>query len=164
MVPAARAVGETRRAASPDACPSRRAVGHAACRPSRCPARPQLLHIMVRESVAQVPSHRQGDHLRREPNPAKPDLGADTREGRRRINPACPLVMIADATVPPHPPHPHAPPTSPPVNRLRPGSAGGVPSCGGPRPDASTASATSRCITPMAYINRWCTGTSAGYA
>jgi hypothetical protein len=32
--------------------------------------------------------------------PTKPDLGADIRVGRRRINPACPLATIADATVP----------------------------------------------------------------
>ncbi len=34
-------------------------------------------------------------------NPAKLDLNADTRRGRRLINPACLILFPTDATVPP---------------------------------------------------------------
>jgi hypothetical protein len=33
-------------------------------------------------------------------NPAKLDIDADTRPGRRRINQACPILFSTDATVP----------------------------------------------------------------
>jgi hypothetical protein len=40
----------------------------------------QFFNIAVREPVAQVPAHSHRDHLRREPEPAKLDLGAGSRQ------------------------------------------------------------------------------------
>lgn len=41
--------------------------------------------VAVGEPIAQLPAHSHRDHLRQEPNPAKLDLGAGSRERQRRI-------------------------------------------------------------------------------
>jgi class 3 adenylate cyclase len=53
----------------------------------------QLLQIPVRQAVAQVPAHRQHNHLGREPEPCEPEGRTSTGRRRRRrqrfIAPAC---------------------------------------------------------------------------
>jgi hypothetical protein len=60
----------------------------------------QLLHVTVGESEAQVPPHRQGDHLRREPKSGE----ARSRRGHSgramTHQPSLPTWDGADATVP----------------------------------------------------------------
>jgi len=60
----------------------------------------QLLDISVRQPVPQISAHSNHDHTRRNRNPANPDLGAGTREGRRRILPPCLSPSSVNATDP----------------------------------------------------------------
>jgi hypothetical protein len=57
--------------------------------------------VAVRPPVAQVPAHRDRDHL------AKENLGTDVT-GRRRIRPTLPGLRSVNATVPRDPVHPAA--------------------------------------------------------
>jgi len=59
----------------------------------------QFFDIAVGEPVAQVPPNRTMITSGGKRNPAKLDLDADTRRGRR-INPACLILFSTDATAP----------------------------------------------------------------
>jgi hypothetical protein len=60
----------------------------------------QLLNVSIGQPVAQVPAHRDSDGLWWKRKPAKLDLGAGTRAGRRRISSPCPSRSSVNATDP----------------------------------------------------------------
>ena len=60
----------------------------------------QFFHVSIGEPIAQVPANRERDHIRREAEPAKLDLDADTPRQRRRIDQACLILLSTDATDP----------------------------------------------------------------
>src|SRR5436305_131245 len=54
----------------------------------------QLFHISVRESIAQVPTHRHHDHLRREPETREPGLRRTYSTGATMHPPTLPEHVI----------------------------------------------------------------------
>lgn len=60
----------------------------------------QFFNVTVGEPVAQVPTNRERDHIRRQAEPCELDLNAGTRRQRRRIDQACLILLSTDTTDP----------------------------------------------------------------